>query len=249
MTAYAGYNNLIEGATVTVTDAVAGYPKENAYDWLTYDWWLANSVGAVEFHVDLGSAMAVDCWGLASHDLGSNTGTIKPQYSTDDVNWNDFDVIQSPADDQVLFHVKPEVTARYWKFQIDSPGASSHIGALFLGKALQFPYGMEPGFIPPAVADVAAVSNNISHTGQFLGRSTVRINKSFSISQRKIDADWVLTNWPAFYEHIIKKPFFFVWNAETYPNDATFCWTTPKQKSPSYEDSLNMRFTLNLEGL
>ena len=42
-----GFKNLFTttGVTVTASTEQVGYEKENAYDWLGYDWWKANSLG------------------------------------------------------------------------------------------------------------------------------------------------------------------------------------------------------------
>ena len=58
------YNSLIPSATtITVTSEAAGFAKENAYDWLTFDYWKPSAAGTVYYTMDFGAAVAVDGWG------------------------------------------------------------------------------------------------------------------------------------------------------------------------------------------
>jgi len=47
-TASIAYHNILRDSSVTVTSSgdAAGYDKENAYDWLTHDFWKGDAINA-----------------------------------------------------------------------------------------------------------------------------------------------------------------------------------------------------------
>jgi len=253
MTAYIGYNNLIEDSAVTVTSEATGYEKENAYDWLTSDWWQADAAGAVYFYIDLGSSMDVDSWGVAAHNLSDNSGTIKPQYSSTGA-WAgeevDFNALVTPTNNDPIFRKKNNVNARYWRFAFDSTTIASFIGMLFLGTALELPLGIGKRMTPPRMSKKNKVLNNKTTGGAFIGRSLIREGLEFSISQDYVSRAWMDSNWDALAEHIELKPFFFSWDFENYPDEATYCWLSkgkapvPRQATPLY-----LRFSFKVNGI
>ena len=165
MTAYIGYKNLFDTASsVAVTSEASGFEKENAYDWLTYDWWKAAAAGVVYITLDMGSAVSADYWALASHDLPDNSGTIKAQYSSDNfaADINDFDTVQTPSDNAPIFRKVTSRSARYFRFEINSTGAASLIGQLCIGEVLTLPSGIPIGFTPPNFNRDHTVLNSVS---------------------------------------------------------------------------------------
>lgn len=252
MTAYIGYKNLFESAaSVSVTSQATGFEKENAYDWLTFDWWKAAAAGTVYITLDMGSAVSADYWALASHDLPSNSGTIKPQYSSDNfaADINDFDIVQTPSDESPIFRKVTSRSARYWRFEISSTGAASAIGQLCIGEVLTLPYGMPKGFTPPTFNRDNKILNSVSAGGAFLGRSIERLGNEVLISQRNVSPAWMRSNYLALADHFETKPFFFSWDYENYPGEAAFCWVKDKQTPPKYSHELYMDFSISCEAL
>jgi hypothetical protein len=250
MTAYIGYNNLLESATVTVTSAASGYPKENAYDWLTSDWWKAAAAGTVYLTADFGEAKTFDSWGLAAHNLPDNSGTIKPQYSSNGSDWSDFDTVQTPADGSPIFRKVTSRTVRYARWEISSTGAASLIGSLFIGPALALPEPMGDGWYPPRLAADDVLYNNETDGGAFVGRSVVRAGLSFTIDQDLITRAWIDANWESLAAHIRTKSFYFSWDAETYPGEAVFCWLNAKKvPRPQHSSPMYLKFSIPVKGI
>ena len=255
MTDYIAYDNKIETATVTVTSEASGFAKENAYDWLTRDWWKAAAAGTVYFTVDFGVAVSIDYWAVGFTDLADNSGSIKPQYSATGA-WAgeevDFDSLYTPAagDSAVKFRKLTAVSARYWRFVVSSTGNASAIGLLMLGQALTLPTGVQPPFSPPNFARKNKVFNNRSEAGAFLGRSLVRKGAEFSISKKNIDPDWMRNNFPALADHIEVKPFLYCWNYENHANETAYCWLQDGQNiKTQYSGTKFMSFDLKVEGI
>lgn len=246
-----GYTNLIEGATVTVTSAATGYPKESAYSWLTFDGWKAAAAGTVYFTVDLGSAQSVDYWAAFAHDLADNSGTIKLQYSSDNfsADINDVGALVTPTDSGVIFRAFTAISARYWRFEITSTGAASFIGCLALGPRMDIPEGMAIGFVPPNMSFDDDVTNQRSNGGAFLGRSVRRYGAETEMRFELVTPAWVRSAWLPFLEHARVKPFFMSWDRENYPAEAAYCWTDRQIDAPAYTHTNYMGVSLRLKGL
>ncbi len=250
MTYYIGHQNHLEAGTVTVTSEVAGFEKENAYDWILSDGWKAGAAGTVRLTVDMGAPVSANYWAIAGHDLHDNNGTIRAQYSSDNfaADINDFDTIYAPTDGNPYGRVVTARTARYLGFLMSSTTLASVIGQLSIGQVLELPNGMPVGFTPTSIANMDDVSGNISETGQFIGRSVKREGKEFTITQEAVTPAWILANWPGLYSHVIKKPFFFLSVDEGFSDDTVFCWTDGKIQMPRYKTPVYMTFNIKVNG-
>lgn len=242
MSSRIAYNNILESGTVTVTSEATGYPKENAFDWLPFDYWKANAAGTVYLTVDMGANTVVDYWALAFHDLHDHSGTIKPQYSSDNfsADINDLDTVQTPSNGNVIFRPVTQRNVRYYRFEISSTSVASYIGALALGQALTLPGHVPLPFTPPALERKNKILNNFDDLGNFMGSSKVTNGFAFTLEQKIITAAWIDSNWDALADHIEVKPFFYLWDYENRPTEAAFCRankiTYPKRNNPNLYD-------------
>lgn len=251
MTAYIGYNNILESGTVTVTSEANGFSKENAYDWLPRDWWKAAGAGTVYLTVDMGVATTVDYWALAFHDLADNSGTIKPQYSsgsTSPIAWSDLDTIQTPTADQMIFRPVTSVNVRYYRFEINSTSVASYIGALSLGQALTLPMNIRAPFTTPYHGRNKKILNSVSETGYPIGSSVISIGQKFMIEQKNVTPAWISSNWEALIDHVEIKPFFFMHDYEDAPSEVVFAWRE-KIKYPSYNNNSLQDFSIECNAL
>ncbi len=252
MTAYIGYNNIFETGTVTVTSEATGYEKENAYDWLSGDWWQASAAGTVYITVDMGSATTVDYWALAFHDMADNSATIKPQYSsgsTSPFNWSDLDTVQTPsANNEMIFRPVTSVNVRYYRFEITSTGNASFIGAVAMGQSLTLQRPLMSPFVTPYHGRNKKIMNSITEGGNFVGKSVYRNGYQFEIDQRNVTPAWVSSNWEALADHVEIKPFFFLYDYEDAPTEVAFCWTNGIN-NPTYNADAYMDFSLDCGAL
>lgn len=249
MTSYIGHSNLLETGTVSVTSAATGYAKENAYDWLPYDYWKAAASGTVYLTVDMGSATAANCWGLAFHDLHDHSGTIKPQYSTDNVTWNDFDTVQTPSSGLCIFRIVTARNVRYYRFQIASTSVASVIGALFIGQALALPNEVPIPFVSPVLGRDNKIMNSTSEGGSFLGRSRIKNGVEFAIEQRAVTTAWMDSNWDDLADHLDIKPIFFTWDHDNRPTECVFAWADKPIKPPARNNPNLIDFSVAMRGL
>ena len=250
MSSYIGYNNILETGTVTVTSEANSFFKENAYDWLPWDYWKAAAAGTVYLTVDMGVATPVDYWALAFHDLADHSGTIKPQYSsgaTSPISWSDLDTIQTPTDNQMIFRPVTSVNVRYYRFEISSTTLASAIGSLALGQYLTLERGMQ-GFTTPYHGRNKKILNSIGETGNPLGSTVYSLGQKFKITQMNVTPAWIDANWDDLIDHIEVKRFFFMHDYENKPLEVAFCWTD-KISHPKYNNNNLKDFSIDCRAL
>lgn len=243
------YDNLLETGTVTASSEATGFAKENAYDWLAYDWWKPTATGFSYLTVDCGTAKPCDYLALHAHDLFTNGSSITLQYSTDDfvADINDAFAAFIPASDGPMVKTFPQLNVRYYRLRILAPNISS-IGIAAFGAMLQLPTGVLTGFTPPTLMYDNEVTNHRSNGGAYIGRSVRRRGGKKGIPLRfgDVSAAWVRADWAAFLDHAEVKPFFFSWNQETYPDEAVFAWTEGKLRRPKHHKTLYMQIGLEI---
>ena len=126
MTAYIGYQNLLEqsGATVTASSEATGYDVENAFDWLQFDAWKPSADGDAYIDVTLATAANADYFSIAWHTLGVNgaraqlfyddAGTWTPAGATVSDPAGTASVL-APAGGRVAFAAFAAETATDWR--------------------------------------------------------------------------------------------------------------------------------------
>lgn len=247
-----GYQNLLETATtITVTSELAGFERELAYNWKTFDGWKASASGLVYYTVDMGAAVDVDYWAVSQHTLGTNSGDIKLQYSATGAFAGeevDFGALKTPANDGTLFqHTATVVNARYWRWVINSTPAS-FFGVMTFGNAMNFVRAVKTGFKLPKESRANKIMNSRAEGGAFLGRSLIRkgVATDFSVDLQTLAYGRV--TWSAFADHAELKPFIFCWNT-SYEDDAIFAWTDNAPMPVSFDRNNTVTMGFKMKGL
>ncbi len=247
------YNSLIPSATtITVTSEAAGYAKENAYDWLTFDYWKPSAAGTVYYTMDFGAAVTVDCWGVAAHDLGVNGASIQLQYSTDNfaADTNNFGDAISPDASEPRLQTGTSQSKRYWRFKIVSASAASKIGVLMLGPRLTMNAPLESGFKPDALAQQYEPTINQSEEATILGASRRRKLVENSLTFDLLEPSWVRTNWDPFIRHVeTGKGFLVQPQPDNYPAEVTYAFAKDTIKTPSHSFVTLMQVSIDYYGI
>jgi len=243
------YENFFTTGTVTATSEADGFPKENAYDWNTYDYWKAGAAGEVFLTVDMGSAQPADYWAISAHNLFDNSGTVQLQYSSDNFSGdiNDAGALATPTDNSSIFIVFTEVSARYWRLKINSTTFASTIGVASIGTALEMDRAVKAGSTLAEEARNDMYVNQVSDGGQFLGRSLIRKGVKFSVGFTVQSLSFVRNDWSAFLDHAEQKPFWYSWNPD-YP-DAVFVWLDGLPTAPKFDRHNTLALNMKLMGI
>lgn len=242
-----GYDNLFtaSGVTVTTSDEATGYEKENAYDWLSYDWWKQNAAGTSWIRASFGSAQTADYIALFGHNLGTAGASFKAQYSTNGgSSWNDAHTAVSPSDDNTQFVEFTSQSAADWRFHVVTSGTQAIVAGVLIGQALEFQRGIRPGgFVVPSMAINTTHKTHKSERGVFLGGSAIREGVEGKINLVDVDPSWVRTYWEPFRAHAMTpRPFVISWDPTNYNDEAVFAYAKDgRMPAPNYDDPLYMR--------
>lgn len=260
MAAVIGYNNLltdVAGAVITVSSEATGFLKENAYDWITADWWKASSAADLYLYIDCLAAVPCDYLGVYGHNAYSasgGTGKITLYYSDTGVGgpWTLL-VDAVVGSDNCYIKTFTAVTKRYYRFSFydgSTFNSAPYAAAISFGARLDLPYGMQPGFGPPLLSYEDEITNQQSINGNFLGRTIKRQGVKFTIDMPPVlTPAWVRTYWSPFIDKAKIRPFFFNWDNTNYPLESVFCWAVGKIKPPVYESQNMLKVSLDCEGL
>lgn len=213
-----GYQNLTFGKTPAASSSATGRPAIAATYPTTFEYWAPTALPAT-WAVDLGTAQAVDYCGIMG-DL--NGATVAVQSSPDNTTWTTRCTI-GPTSDRVNMGLFEEVSARYWRLYIT--GFLPNIAVVYLGKALAMQRKIYHGHTPLTLSRITELSNNMSDTGQWIGRSIIRQGAQTSCDWAHLRADWYRANFDPFVEAAREAPFFIGWRPEQYPAELGFVWT------------------------
>ncbi len=156
------------------------------------------------------------------------------------------------TDDRPIMRLVEPVTAAQFRLIFtpqESPSEDLMVGSIFIGKALEMARPLYSGHIPSPFARVTSVRPNLSERGQLLGRSITRSGMAGSWAWQNLRAAWVRRYLQPFFEHARTDPFFVLWRPETFPDEASYCWTEEDLRASNMGMSDLMAFTLTAVGL
>ena len=237
-----GYNNLL----VDGTTSGDGTNPENAYDWLTYDYW---TTGAASGYIEttFGGAQTADYFAFALHDLYTQSASIKLQYWTGAAYADITETVVTPANNTAQFIPFPQKSATKYKVVVTTGGAAAYIGAVAFGDRLQLSRGCQPGYIPPELSYRDEILNNKSQGGQLLGRSILHTGIAGAIQLNDMTDEWAHVHFDPFVSHARRYAWFLLWSPDARPDDAAVCWTT-KPIEPKYSRVGFVSAQVNYEG-
>ena len=243
-----GYENLLENGTVIASSEDADFPVENCFDWITNDFFKPAAAGVVNIDLTLSAADGANYFAFYGTDLAANGGTIKLQYH-DGSNYVDATstiTVSGTAPYMAFFDTK---VATLWRVVINSTPISS-IASISFGEYMALERGLWMGFTEPLLSRNTETIGNVSDGGVFLGRSIISRGFSTRANIEFMSNSFARNEWEQFVRHAEKKPFYFAWNINDYPNEAAFCWTPNGDiKPPRRTHKRLMAVDLNIEGL
>lgn len=244
------YSNIFESGTVTASSEATGYFKENAYDWRGDDILLFDSGTTHTLTVDYGSAVSVDVFCLAYHNLGTLGATVTIRYSTDNFAADDNVLVTlSPSDDRVIFKPMTSTLKRYWRIQIALGAAGQpYIGQALLGEMLELSHGPVDGDESVYDSHMDEIINNTAQNGNFLGRSVIYQGVEGAIPFRFMQSTYLRGDYRAFITHARNKPFFYSWRPTLYDEEAVICWTKGRVPTPKATNTLYYETVIPIEG-
>ncbi len=230
------YENLFEddAATVSVSSEDDGFEKENAYDWNPTTFWKPTAGGDQWMAASFSSAQPVNYIAFFAHNIGTNGGTVQLQYSTDGGStWLDALTPITPLSTECFYRRFTQRMAADWRVVVTSVDPCA-LGLLSIGVDFALEHGDWKGFSPPVYNRDTQVTNVTSEGGVLLGRSIIAQGSKMAVNPEFMSEAFAEATWLPFMEHAELKPFFFLWNPDDKPAEASFCWTDKKITGPAY---------------
>lgn len=231
--------------TVTASTEAAGYPVENATDYLTYDWWRPSAVPAwIEVEIPL--LEPIDACLIAAHTIGSSGCSVKVQI-WDGSAWTDASAETLPANDRVIFFLFDEVYATRARIYIQG-GTVPDIGVVMFGKALATQRALYQGHSPINLSRRTTIRPNTSDSGQWLGRSIRRAGVATSITINNQRAGWIRDHFSPFIEAARTYPFGWAWRPQRWPEEVALVWVNDDIVPQNSGPIDMMTVTMDVEG-
>ncbi len=253
---YIGYENILQRADAVVvpTTEVADFEVANLISWNGAQVWKAAAGGTQRITISFPVNVDVNSWGVYRHNFGAlGAGvTVEAEYSTDGSSWTTLGSQVAPAvgDFSTLFQIHGStVMADFFRLSIVGATGNPIIANLFFGESLLVFGSPETGWVPPSVAFEDKFINNVSETGNFVGRSLIRkaMQTQFSISV--VEANWVFANWEPLLQAVQAHPFYFSWDSANFPTDVAYCWTEGRIGKPAFSAPNHMTISLNFRAI
>lgn len=242
-----GYDNLLEKGSVAASSQNPSFPVQNAYDWLTCDYFKPAASGTVYVEVSLTAPASADYFAFYGHDLYLRGGTIKLQYYNGTTYVDCFAAI-TPTDNRPQMVTFTSASSTKWRVVFTCTSVFS-IAVISFGAQLPLERGIYLGWTPPRFSRATQIIDSMSDGGQFLGRSIIANGVTGSLVLNYATDAWMRASWLPFVRHAERKPFFFVPDIANYPDEAVFAMMDGNMAAPSQTGFGYMSGTFAIRGM
>ncbi len=241
---------VLSASSTAAASGTTTYDAANAFDGLTYDYWQPAAGGQQYLKVALTASQPVDYMALAAHDLGSRACVVQLQGSIDDSTYVNLlpEGTFTPTDDDPIVRLFQEKAYRYFKLLLTPGNGTEKVGIFMLGRSTPLQRGIHTGHRPAPFSRNVEFSTNQAESGQFLGRSILRVSNDTDIALSKITGRWYRETLEPMIRAAETRPFAFVWDRWRRPDEAFFGYLTDRSK-PVNEQGQFMAVTLPCRGI
>lgn len=211
--------------TISASTEASGYEASRAGTVETFDGWQPTSLPAT-WEIDVGSSVDVTYCGIAAHDLGTNGCTVVVGY-WDGSAWQGV-VNETPSDDTAIFFLITSQAATKWRVRITGTGSMPTLGHIAFGEVLVVPRRATYLGTPLDETEVVTYRQNLSETGELLGRNVEGNGLEFQVSIDNLSEDFRLGDWRLFKQHCDSgdQTFFIAPKPASYPGEVAYAWCT-----------------------
>lgn len=243
------------GATLSASSTAAAsgtttYDAANAFDGLTYDYWQAAAGGAQWLKIALPVSAPVDYMCLAAHDLGTKAASVQLQGSLDDATYVNLlpEGTFTPANDRPIVKLFNKAAYRYFKLTVTPASGTAKIGVWMMGASTPLQRGVRVGHQPATFARKVDFTANRSESGNFVGRSVLRVANDVDIDLSKLTDRWYREHFEPFAIKAETRPWAFVWDRWRRPDEAFFGYAL-ERPIPTNDKTLFMSVRWPARGL
>jgi hypothetical protein len=212
-----GYDTITFGKTPIASSTEAGFSAIAPTYPTTYEYWKPSAMPAT-WAIDNTTEVVCDYAGVVGDIEGT---TIQVQSSDDGTTW--VTQVEGVATKKVAMFLFEELGARHWRLRFVN--GSPKVSVIYIGKALHMQRSIYVGHSPITLSRATEYSNNLSETGQYLGRSIIRHGVQNSAGYQHLTASWYRQYFDPFVKAARERPFFFAWRPVQYPDEVGYVWT------------------------
>lgn len=218
-----GWRNVVTAATLEATSQDASFPSSNLANPSTAELWKAASTAEQYLTVTPTGMQHIDYVGIARHNFGSAHIPFSVERLIDDV-WQE---IASPAlaatDAPLIIRFRSDAGAPT-RIRLQPGDAPAAAAVLYAGQSLLLPPNIEIGYTPITYGRRIDDEEDVSESGNFLGRPVYGETRQTTPRISYMDGDWYRQHMDKFVAAAMRRPFFWAWDPLHYPLEVGFCW-------------------------
>lgn len=246
--------NWHNAGTISASTEASGFDAENALPPRTDSAWRPTSATSATWTQSFSSSREVGFIGIAKHNLGTLNANINIQYNNG-VSWGGYAGLTNlePDDDSpLLFLVNPSLVDGV-RLLINSADDNPTISVIMCGIADEWPRPFVWTGQPITEGDRKTFRNNISLTGNWLGRSIQSDGLQFELTMNNASEAWRQGDFQDFkaYANGEDAAFFVAPRPGTYPDEVAYAWATEvvtaSRERPNAANSTSV--TMRCQGL
>ena len=218
-----GWENVVTPTTITATSDDPAYPVTNLATPSTVEVWRAGSGATQYLTVTPPGLQAIDYIGVARHNFGSARIPVSVE-RFDGESWVE---IVSPLlagnDEPLIIRFEPG-EGMPTRLRLDEGDAPATAAVVHAGPSLILPPHIQVGYTPINYGRRVDSEEDVSESGNFLGRPVFNEKRETTPRLSYIDGDWYRQNMDRFVAAAARRPFFFAWDPLHYPREVGYCW-------------------------
>jgi hypothetical protein len=227
-----GWHNLVTPSNVSADSEDPDYPASNLGNPNTSSFWRATYDSGQTISVALGGE-TVDYVGIAGHNFGTAAVTVS-LLASDGGSPNPILIGEFvPEDDAPIilrFNARALTGLTLRLGNSGSPSALPQAAVLYVGELLYLPRRIWAGHTPIVDGLVPRLVDNVSESGNFLGRIVVGEVATTSFNLSDVDPELYRSDLRPFVQACPSTPFFFGWRPLRYPEEVGFVWTVSQPR-------------------
>lgn len=217
--------------TATASSAAAGFAASNANTVRTDSAWRSDSLpgSAATWTLTFDADADVSYVGIAGHDLGTQNATVEIEVSDGLGGW---DAVAgssvSPVNDDVILWLFDTVNTDAIRLTISVADDDPTIAVVSAGAVTEWPRRAVWTGTPITESDTVTFVNNLSDTGNWLGRTRTQTGQEFSVQVNNLPETWRVGELPDFKAHANGEDatFFIALRPGDDPNELAYAWST-----------------------
>lgn len=243
-----GYENLVTVTNLSATQADADFPVTNLANPATSNHWLATSAIEQVITSAITNVDAVDYVGIAGHNFGTEQIAVSVE-GNDGGGFAEIVGPIIPTDDRPLvLRFTPDILTSI-RVRLTAGNGIPRAAVVYVGKLLGLQRNIGVGHTPFPYGRVTNVANEMSESGQFLGRIIVGSQVESRVSMQNITPAWYRSNLDPFILASRALPFFFAWRPGSYPQEVGYASMTNNPRPVNQRSNGMMSIDLEMVGV